>query len=221
MNDHAQRSARPQVALLIVDLQRGMQRDDLPPRNNPGAEARIVELLAAWRAAGWPVVHVRHISRQPGSPFAPGQPGVEFQPALAPRDDEAVFEKNVPDAFINSGLQRWLHVRDIRQVALVGVATENSVEASARSAGNLGFQTWVVADACFTFAKPDSMAPRADEYMRWRWPTCTASTPWYCAPNCCSACRPDCLPGNSGTTGLSGKDRPAPPYPHKPLIRKH
>lgn len=78
MNDHAQRSARPQVALLIVDLQRGMQRDDLPPRNNPGAEARIVELLAAWRAAGWPVVHVRHISRQPGSPFAPGQPGVEM-----------------------------------------------------------------------------------------------------------------------------------------------
>ncbi len=66
-----------------------------------------------------------------------------------------MFEKNVPDAFINSGLQRWLHVRDIRQVALVGVATENSVEASARSAGNLGFQTWVVADACFTFAKPD------------------------------------------------------------------
>lgn len=101
------------------------------------------------------MVHVRHVSRQPGSPFAPGQPGVEFQPALAPRDDEAVFEKNVPDAFINSGLQRWLHVRDIRQVALVGVATENSVEASARSAGNLGFQTWVVADACFTFAKPD------------------------------------------------------------------
>ncbi len=133
MNDDAQRSARSQVALLIVDLQRGMQRHDLPPRNNPGAEARIVELLAAWRAAGWPVVHVRHVSRQPGSPFAPGQPGVEFQPALAPRDDEAVFEKNVPDAFINSGLQRWLHVRDIRQVALVGVATENSVEASARA----------------------------------------------------------------------------------------
>ncbi|NDM57906.1 isochorismatase family protein, partial [Klebsiella pneumoniae] len=59
MNDDAQRSARSQVALLIVDLQRGMQRHDLPPRNNPGAEARIVELLAAWRAAGWPVVHVR------------------------------------------------------------------------------------------------------------------------------------------------------------------
>ena len=208
MNDDAQRSARSQVALLIVDLQRGMQRHDLPPRNNPGAEARIVELLAAWRAAGWPVVHVRHVSRQPGSPFAPGQPGVEFQPALAPRDDEAVFEKNVPDAFINSGLQRWLHVRDIRQVALVGVATENSVEASARSAGNLGFQTWVVADACFTFAKPDFHGTRAapTRYMRWRWPTCTASTPWYCAPpNCCSACRPDCLPGNSGTTGLSGR----------------
>lgn len=133
---------------------------------------------------------------------------MEFQPALAPRDDEAVFEKNVPDAFINSGLQRWLHVRDIRQVALVGVATENSVEASARSAGNLGFQTWVVADACFTFAKPDFHGtPRsADEVHAMALITCTASTPWFCAPpNCCSACRPDCLPGNSGTTGLSGR----------------
>ncbi|AVK06848.1 MULTISPECIES: cysteine hydrolase family protein [Pseudomonas aeruginosa group] len=155
MNDAATPSPQPPIALLVVDLQRGMQRSDLPPRNNPGAEARIAELLAAWRATGWPVVHIRHISRQPASPFAPGQPGVEFQPALAPRDDEAVFEKNVPDAFVNSGLQRWLHARDIRHLAIAGVATENSVEASARSAGNLGFHTWVVADACFTFAKTD------------------------------------------------------------------
>ncbi|VTM00643.1 isochorismatase family protein [Pseudomonas aeruginosa] len=147
MNDAATPSPQPPIALLVVDLQRGMQRSDLPPRNNPGAEARIAELLAAWRATGWPVVHIRHISRQPASPFAPGQPGVEFQPALAPRDDEAVFEKNVPDAFVNSGLQRWLHARDIRHLAIAGVATENSVEASARSAGNLGFHTWVVADA--------------------------------------------------------------------------
>ncbi len=133
---------------------------------------------------------------------------MEFQPALAPRDDEAVFEKNVPDAFINSGLQRWLHVRDIRQVALVGVATENSVEASARSAGNLGFQTWVVADACFTFAKPDFHGtPRsADEVHAMALANLHGEYAWYCAPpNCCSACRPDCLPGNSGTTGLSGR----------------
>jgi nicotinamidase-related amidase len=35
------------------------------------------------------------------------------------------------------------------------VSTNNSVEATVRMAGNLGFQTYLVADACFTFARRD------------------------------------------------------------------
>jgi nicotinamidase-related amidase len=66
-----------------------------------------------------------------------------------------VVEKNVPDAFVNSGLERWLHARGVESVAIVGVSTNNSVEATARSAGNLGFKTFVVADATFTFEKKD------------------------------------------------------------------
>ena len=124
-------------------------------RNNPQAEAHIARLLDAWRESGQTVVHVRHISRTPGSPFWPGQPGVEFQPALAPRDGEHVVEKNVPDAFTHTGLERWLHARGHRSLVIVGVSTNNSVEATARSAGNLGFQTHVVADACFAFALSD------------------------------------------------------------------
>lgn len=141
-------------ALLIIDQQQGM-RTSSEPRNNPQAELRIGELLAAWRQAGWPVVHVRHISRTPGSPFWPGQPGAEFQPELAPLNHEHVVEKNVPDAFINSALERWLRVRGIESVVICGVSTNNSVEATARSAGNLGFVTQVVSDACFAFDKRD------------------------------------------------------------------
>jgi nicotinamidase-related amidase len=153
------------TALLIIDMQQGMSRADLPPRNNPEAEATIADLLAFWRARNAPVVHVRHISRTPGSPFWPGQPGVEFQPSLSPLPGEHVVEKNVPDAFINTGLERWLHQRDIRALVIVGVSTNNSVEATARSAGNLGFDACVVADATFAFAKPDfNGTPRsADE----------------------------------------------------------
>ncbi|MFZ5960299.1 cysteine hydrolase family protein [Pseudomonas knackmussii] len=143
-----------QPALLIIDMQKGM-RDCPVPRNNPQAEIRIAELLSAWRAAEAPIVHVRHISRTPGSPFWPGQPGVEFQPELAPLAHEHVVEKNVPDAFVNSGLERWLRVRGIEELVIVGVSTNNSVEGTARSAGNLGFRTHLVADACFAFEKRD------------------------------------------------------------------
>jgi nicotinamidase-related amidase len=95
------------------------------------------------------------MSRTPGSPFWPGQPGVEFQPALAPREGEHVVEKNVPDALVSSGLERWLRARGISSVVIVGVSTNNSVESTARTAGNLGFKTFVVSDATFAFAKSD------------------------------------------------------------------
>ena len=140
---------------MIIDMQRGMSDPAAGERNNPSAEANIQHLLIEWRNAGWPVVHIRHISRTPGSPFWPGQLGAEFQPALAPRPNEHVVEKNIPCAFTHSGLERWLHVRDIKRLVIVGVSTSNSVEATVRTAGNLGFDTYVVADATFTFAKKD------------------------------------------------------------------
>lgn len=142
-------------ALIIIDMQQGMQFDRLPPRNNPAAEDTIAHLHAAWRRKGHPVISVRHISRSPDSVFAPGQPGVEFQPRFQPLDHEHVVEKNVPDAFVHTGLERWLHARGITHLVIVGVSTNNSVEASARTAGNLGFATIVVSDATFTFDKVD------------------------------------------------------------------
>jgi nicotinamidase-related amidase len=143
------------AALIVIDMQKGMQFDSLPPRNNPQAEENVARLQAAWRGAGHPIVKVRHISRSPSSVFAPGQSGVEFQERFLPLPHEHVVEKNVPDTFTHSGLERWLHVRGIRQLVIAGVSTNNSVEASARTAGNLGFATIVVSDATFTFDKQD------------------------------------------------------------------
>ena len=83
-------------ALIIIDMQQGMQSATLPPRNNPSAEDMIARLHAAWRMAGYPVVSVRHISRSPDSVFAPGQPGVEFQPRFQPLAHEHVVERTSP-----------------------------------------------------------------------------------------------------------------------------
>lgn len=143
------------VALLVIDMQEAMRSASLPPRNNPGAENNLARLQQAWRSSSQPLVFVRHISRSPTSLFAPGQPGAGFQERFLPRPQEHVVEKNVPDAFINTGLERWLHARALRRLVIAGVSTNNSVEATARTAGNLGFDVVVVSDACFTFDKQD------------------------------------------------------------------
>jgi nicotinamidase-related amidase len=52
-------------------------------------------------------------------------------------------------------LEAQLRAAHIHKLVVTGVSTNNSVEATVRMAGNLGFDTFLVADACFTFARPD------------------------------------------------------------------
>ncbi len=155
---------RPDSALILIDMQQGINHPRLGRRNNPQAEACMSELLSAWREAGRPVIHVRHFSTSPSSVFWPEQSGVEYQPAFVPQADERELSKQVPDAFCGSFLEMWLRSDGIRQMVIAGVVTNNSVESTARSGGNLGFEVIVAHDACFTFDQADFFGtPRSAE----------------------------------------------------------
>jgi nicotinamidase-related amidase len=93
------------TTLLTIDLQLGFDDPRWGRRNNPLMERRASELLRAWRGAGRPVVHVRHMSTDPSSPLLPGQRGNEFKPETAPLSGEAVIEKRVNSAFIGTSLE--------------------------------------------------------------------------------------------------------------------
>lgn len=135
------------AALVIVDFQKGIDDPKWGRRNNPGAEAQVARLLAAWRHAGRPVVHVQHLSREADSPYRPGQPGCEFKEGLGPDAGEVLVQKRTNNAFIDTGLEASLRDRDVAALVVAGVLLPNSVEATVRMAGNLGFDTWLAEDA--------------------------------------------------------------------------
>jgi len=91
------------VALLLIDVQQGFDEPRWGPRNNPDAERQIAALLAAWRRAKWPVLHVQHMSQVPGSPLRAGAPGNAFKPEAMPHEGEPVFRKTVNSAFTGTG----------------------------------------------------------------------------------------------------------------------
>jgi nicotinamidase-related amidase len=149
------RRFQPDTALLLIDVQKGV--NDLAHwggptgrRNNPGAEAAMVSLLSAFRGARLPVIYTRHDSREAASPLKIGQPGGEFIEQLAPRSGESVFRKDVNSAFVGTGLELELRRRAIHRLVVVGYFTNFCVETTVRMAGNLGYDTYLVPDACAT-----------------------------------------------------------------------
>lgn len=118
------------------------------PRNNPDAEANASKVLAAFREAGLPVVHIQHRSVNPRSPLYPGKPNLDIKPEVAPVGDEPVWTKSVNSAFIGTPLETWLRDRGITRLVIAGLTTNQCVETSTRMAGNLGFNPVLVYDAC-------------------------------------------------------------------------
>ena len=137
------------TVLLIIDVQVAADDPNWGPRNNRDAEARIADLLAAWRGAGMPIVHIRHDSTVPDSPYRPGTPGHAFKPEVAPLPDETVIGKQVNSAFIAPDLEARLTEHGATTLVVCGVQTHHCVETTIRHAGNLGYRVFVAADACW------------------------------------------------------------------------
>ncbi len=146
------------AVLLIIDVQKAIDASYHAaegPRNNLDAERKIAQLLAVWRGDHRPIIHIRHDSPFHTSAYRPGQAGNEFKNEVAPAAGETVIAKRTNSAFIGTDLERRLREAGHEALVITGVSTNNSVEATVRMAGNLGFDTYLVADACFTFARRD------------------------------------------------------------------
>lgn len=144
-----------QTALLVIDFQKAIDHPSWGHRNNLDAERNIAALLQAWRTAGRPIFHIRHDSTEPNSHYRPGQPGHDFKPEAQPADGETVIAKRTNSAFIGTDLESRLRAAGIDTLVVAGVITNNSVEATVRMAGNLGFRTFLAEDAAFTFGRRD------------------------------------------------------------------
>ena len=143
------------AALIVIDVQDGLDDPQYGPRNNPDAERRIAELLAIWRKNSLPVIFGQYLSTRIDSPLRPGSSGTAIKRMVAPVAGERVMEKTVNSMFKGTGLDEHLHKLGVRKLVLVGLATDACISASAREAKDLGYATTVVEDACATFDRCD------------------------------------------------------------------
>lgn len=169
---------RDHAALIIID----MQRDFVEPGGfgeTLGNKVALLQaiipatakLLAAFRAAGLPVIHTRECHRPDLSDCPPakrergkpslrigdpgpmgrilisGEPGANIIPELYPAEGEIVLDKPGKGAFYATPLGEILAERKIRQLIFAGVTTEVCVQTTMREANDRGFECLLATDA--------------------------------------------------------------------------
>jgi nicotinamidase-related amidase len=137
------------TALLVIDVQRGIIDD---PRAWRAAEvlAAIGGLAAQARAAGVPVVYVRHDGAA-GSPVEAGTPGAEIHSAVEPLPGETVIHKRACDSFLGSRLDDELRSRGIGRIVVTGCMSQYCVDTACRRALSLGYDVILASDAHTTW----------------------------------------------------------------------
>ena len=138
-----------------------------------GTLATAARLLDAGRAAGVPVVYTRVAWRpdysdlHANSPLlniviqqnclVDGTPGAAITDELAPHDTDRVVTHQRVGGFHGSDLDDVLRGLEAETLVFLGVATNASVEGTARAASDLGYRVLIVSDAC-SAATPEAHA---------------------------------------------------------------
>jgi hypothetical protein len=110
-------SGEPTTALLIIDIQDFYFPGGKVPLVEPeAAAANAARVLAAFRAEGKPVVHVRHEF----------EPGGSIHASVAPIDGEKVFIKTEVSCFNGTQVLAHLEEMGIKKLVIVGMQTQGT-----------------------------------------------------------------------------------------------
>lgn len=158
-NTHRMPLDTPAAALLVVDMQRFFLDPQSPTFTCGGAAIlpNLRRLVAAFRAAGRPVIYTRHVHQPDGTDAGimgwwwkgmcrEGHPESEVCEELAPLSGEKQVFKRRYSAFYNTDLETVLRCRGIRDLVIAGIMTNLCCESTARDAYFRDFRVFFPAD---------------------------------------------------------------------------
>jgi len=144
-------------ALLIIDMQNFVaERIQQGVEYFPQASIEnMTAVIEKCRAAGNPVIHVRHQTPAQGSPLHHSSPSSQPLESFNERADEQVFIKHTSSAFSSTGLLAYLQDAGISEVVVIGAVAGFCVNSTVRMGADLGLKMTVLKDSVISFALED------------------------------------------------------------------
>lgn len=144
------------IALLIIDVQRGLFDAEPRPYEADDVIARINGLSRRARAHGSPVVFIQH--EVPSGNLKYRSDGWELVRTLETAPTDHFVRKATPDSFLRTNLEELLAAHNVRSVVVCGYASEFCVDTTVRRAAALGYAVTLAADAHTTHDKDHASA---------------------------------------------------------------
>ncbi len=165
---------RPNVALLVVDVQKGVV-EGAPGRD--AVVANIGSLVEKARVEQVPVVWVQHSDEG----LRKGSDDWRIVPELTPDATEPLIEKNYGDSFENTNLESILSDLAVGRLVVVGAQTDACIRSTLHGAFARGYDATLVSDAHTTEDQTEWGAPPPEQVIAhtnlyWKYQTAPGRT---------------------------------------------
>src|ERR1019366_3069121 len=146
---------RPNTALLVVDVQKGVV-EGAHERNT--VVANVASLVEKARQEDVPVVWVQHSDEG----LTEGSDAWRIVPELSPDEAEPLIAKNYGDSFEDTNLESVLSDLGVGRLIVVGAQTDACIRSTLHGAFARGYDATLVSDAHTTEDQTEWGAPSPD-----------------------------------------------------------
>jgi nicotinamidase-related amidase len=151
-------SNRPNTALLVIDVQKGVVAD---AHRRDEVVGNIKDVIDKARAADVTVIWVQHS----GDNLLVGSEEWQYVDELQLRDSEPIVHKRYGDSFEETELESELAARGIGRLVVTGAQTDECVRSTLHGAITRGYDTILVGDAHTTEDLSEWGAPTPDKVI--------------------------------------------------------
>ena len=167
-------SDRPNTALMVIDVQKGVVAD---AHRRDEVIANIGSLVERARGEGVLIVWVQHSDEQ----LEKGSNAWEYVPELARRESEPLVHKTYGDSFEDTDLEEVLAGAGVGRLIVTGAQTDACIRSTIHGAFARGYDVTLVSDAHTTEDQSPWGAPPPDKVIAhtnlyWRFETAPGRT---------------------------------------------
>jgi len=138
-------------ALIVIDLQNDyFEGGNMALQNIDEVLKNTNKLIQFARKEKYKIYFIQHIAIKEGATFfVPNTKGVKLHKDLDIQND-VIIEKNYPNSFRDTILQKELEKENINDLIICGAMTHMCIDTTVRASFDLGYKCELISEACAT-----------------------------------------------------------------------